>query len=747
MQCYTELTPPTAVTHSVSLPFLSSTANNLVVVKTCLLQIFSLKSAITAVDGTQNVHEAPLSATLKVERTQSTKLVLIAEYELAGTVTSIARVKIQKSKSGGEVLLVALRDAKLSLIEWDPEKHSISTISIHYYEREDLLTNPWEQDLAQCGTILSIDPNSRCAVFKFGIRHVAILPFHQAGDDIAMDDFDSDDEADRQGRRNSATKPLENGESGQSTPYAASFVLSLLALDPLLKNPVDLTFLYEYREPTFGVLSSQSLTSTSLLGERKDVLSYTVYSLDLEQQASTTLLSVSNLPYDLFKIIPLSRAIGGALLVGANEVVHVDQSGKTSGIAINEAAKHCTSFPLSDQSSFDLRLESCLLKQLGSEIPEILIIEPNGSLLVLSFKIDGRSVSGLNLRKVHDSPMYGTPSCASSIGRGRIFVGSEESHSLVLGWSKPSDRLKRQKSRQDIKVEPEEAELTDLDDLDFEDEDDLYADDKPNGAVSAADKAAVIPSPEDDYKFRVHDFLINIAPLRDITLGQYPSSLPESGEDATYVDELMTTCGQGKGGSLLSIQSAIHPYATHAHDLPDAEALWSLNVTQSQDVASRTGAADIYDKYLAAAVENDEGELKTKVYSISGDDLLELQDSDFDADAGRTVDFSVFGGGSKIVQVLETEVRVFDAGECHRLSLDSHPTSTLPANILAGWSIDVDWSTMPIFTAPFQASKHVFGIPYPMCIQAKLSGRLNTIHCLHKFTSIISYMLSASPPT
>ncbi|KAA8574874.1 hypothetical protein EYC84_004116 [Monilinia fructicola] len=50
MQCYTELTPPTAVTHSLSLPFLSADANNLVVAKASLLQIFTTKTVSVDLD-------------------------------------------------------------------------------------------------------------------------------------------------------------------------------------------------------------------------------------------------------------------------------------------------------------------------------------------------------------------------------------------------------------------------------------------------------------------------------------------------------------------------------------------------------------------------------------------------------------------------------------------------------------------------------------------------------------------------
>ena len=673
MQCYTEFTPPTAVTHSLSLPFLSSTANNLVVVKNSLLQIFSLKSVISSPQGPQLANKSqaqnglsngkdPSSASLRAERVHTTKLVLVAQYELAGTVTSIARVKILRSKSGGEALLVALRDAKLSLVEWDPERYSLSTISIHYYEREDLLSSPWEPDLGQCSSILSVDPGSRCAVFKFGGRHLAILPFHQVGDDIAMDDYDPDLDGAKFERKISITKAAEGGDANR-TPYAASFVLSLLALDPTLTHPIHLSFLHEYREPTFGILSSENASSIALLGDRRDNISYAVYNLDLEQRASTTLLTVNKLPYDLFRIIPLSRIIGGALLVGCNELIHVDQSGKTNGVAVNETTKQCTSFALADQTDLELRLESCLIKQLGLDTPELLVIQSNGALLILSFKIDGRSVSGLTLRRISpsDSPLLAGASCASSIGRGRMFIGSEDADSVVLSWSRPSDRLKRQRSRIDMDIDDHD-DTADLDEIDLEDdEDDLYADDKPDGTDKATSAAMSNSAAADDYKFRIHDSLVNMGPMADVAFGRVPIDNASPSDASILGLELMTTCGQGRAGALVSFRRDICPRQFQEYSIPRANAIWSISASKTQAIASTD--VDSYDKYVVTAGDDTNGQPQSQVYGISDNGLDGLKNTDFDPDAGASIEVGTLSGGTRIVQVLPTEVRTYDAGE------------------------------------------------------------------------------------
>ena len=200
MQCYTELAPPTAVSHAITLPFVSARATNLVVAKNSLLQIFELRSTITEVkpgeDGGENAaaNYDTEAADVQVQRTEQTsKLVLLGEFPLAGTVISLARIKALNTKSRAEALLVAFRDAKLSLVEWDPESYNLHTISIHYYENPDLPgISPWSTDLKDTYNFLSADPSNRCAALKFGSHNVAILPIRQKDIFDAEDDFDAD---------------------------------------------------------------------------------------------------------------------------------------------------------------------------------------------------------------------------------------------------------------------------------------------------------------------------------------------------------------------------------------------------------------------------------------------------------------------------------------------------------------------------------------------------------------------------
>ena len=718
MQCYTELTPPTAVTHSVSLPFLSASANNLIVAKNSLVQIFSLKSVITEVDhdsrrsfpNGDNPHGQaakgnnvdllahPDQKLQRGERLHTTKLVLVSQYELSGTITSLARVKTLRSKSGGEALLVALKDAKLSLVEWDPERYSISTSSLHYYEREDLQGSPWGPELGQSSSILTVDPSSRCAALKFGTRNIAILPFHQAGDDLVMDDYDPELDGDPPEPTTTPSKMTNGGSLATQTPYSASFVLSLLALDPSLTHPVHLTFLHEYREPTIGVLSSQVASSVGLLHERRDLLAYTVFTLDLEQRASTTLLSVNKLPFDLHTVMPLALPVGGALLIGTNQVIHVDQAGKTNGVAVNEFAKQCSSFTLIDQSELGLRLEGCVTEQIGAHNGDVLIVSNTGELALLNFKIDGRSVSGLSMRRIYlqsgESVVLAGPSCISTIGRGRMFIGSENSDSIVLGWSRKSHKAKRQRSNATTEIDGEESVSDEEVDGLEDDDDDLYSGAKVIDEAAQRQPSSLSTSTtSDDYLFRVHDVLMSLAPLRDITFGRSISAVAEDTQSSRRNEpelELLVTSGCGKAGALSILNREINPALKRNYDISCAQGIWSVCVKAQSAEGVLAGSDNLaahqeHDKFMIISKLNDAGDEQSIAYSLTSGALEEVKESDFDPSAGATVDVGTLNGGTRIVQVLKNEIRAYDASEyVFRFCLPS--SRQTPNSCVLAWS-------------------------------------------------------------
>jgi cleavage and polyadenylation specificity factor subunit 1 len=702
MQCYAELTPPTAVTHSIVLPFTSAQSHNLVVARASLLQIFATKSVSAEVDNANNAAysqsskpagqydtrvnddnrlEASFlggdSMIVRSDRSNYTKLVLIAEYPLSGTVTGLARIKLRESKSGGEALLVAFRDAKLSSMEWDPVKNSIYNTSAHYYEQDELQKVPWAAPLGDYVNYLAADPGSRCAALKFGARSLAILQFSQAEEeDIDMDDWDEELDGPRPAKELSTT--VVNGtSSNEETPYSSSFVLRLSNLDPSLIHPVHLAFLHEYREPTFGILSSTMAPSASL--GRKDHLTYMVFTLDLKQKASTTILSVTGLPQDLFRVIALPAPIGGALLVGTNELIHIEQSGKSHGIGVNPFARQSTSFGLVDQSDLNLRLEGCEIEVLSAENGELLMVLNDGRLYLVTFRIDGRTVAGLSVHPV--APEAGgalvttSASTIAKLGKTCVFAGSEDDDSLVIGWTRKQAQVFRKRNRvhdASLGLDVDDEELEDMDD----DDDDLYADESAP-AKQASSAAGSAGAKNGELTFKIHDRLVSIAPIRDISLGLHSVSSEEDDQSKTnpVTSDLSLVCavGRGNAGSLAIINREIHPRVIGHFEFSEARGFWTLSAQKpvpkslqgdkgSTSMGADFSAATQYDMFMIVSKVDLDGYETSDVYALTGAGFEALTGTEFDPAAGITIEAGTMGGSQRIIQVLRAEVRCYDGG-------------------------------------------------------------------------------------
>ncbi|KAH7027437.1 CPSF A subunit region-domain-containing protein [Microdochium trichocladiopsis] len=698
MQCYSELTPPTAVSHSVVLPFLTPQSNNLVVAKASLLQIFSTKNVSAEFDNTHDAqtqtasrYNAPYdsrltdddgletsflggdSMTVRADRSSYTKLVLVAEYPLTGTVTGLARIKTQKSKSGGEALLISFRDAKLSMVGWDPEKYSLYTTSIHYYEQDDLQGSPWEAPLSNYASILTADPSSRCAALKFGPRKLAIIQFATADEDIEMDDWDEELDGPRPVKEQ-ATATANGASNTQETPVSNSFVLRFPNLDPSLIHPVHLTFLHEYREPTFGILFS-TMAPSAVLG-RKDHLIYMVFTLDLQQKASTTILSVTGLPQDLFRIIALPAPVGGALLIGANEMVHIDQSGKTHGVGVNPFAKQSTSFSLNDQSDLDLRLEGCELENLSPETGELLIVLADGRLALLKFEIDGRTVAGFHVQMV--SPEAGasivqtSATTLSRVAKNAMFVGSESGDSLVIGWARNQLPGGKRKARAILEA-AEDIDMDDVDLEDLEDDDDLYG--ESSATTKQTPSSAVRGAKSGQLHFRVHDRLVSIAPIRNFTVGQtsVPSSEVEKANVEGVRSDLSLVCATGRGasGAVSIINRQIQPNVIGRFDFPEARGFWTVSAHKPMPksmqgekgtgiVGAEADAAAQHDKYMIVSKVDLDGYETSDVYALTGAGFEALTGTEFEPAAGLTIEAGTIGQRQRIIQVLKTAVHVYD---------------------------------------------------------------------------------------
>ena len=644
MQAYSEVLRPTSVTSAVALPFLTLASSNLIVAKHSLLQVFEVPSQDKQVQ-TQSQNVASRGVT---QRNNKSKLLLVDEFPLSGVITSLAGVKIQNSKSGGHALLVAVRDAKFSLIEWDPEVCAISTTSIHYYESEELRGSPWSPDLSGYSSFLTVDPSNRCVGFKFGQRHLAVLPIH-GSEDEDLDDYDEDLDGPRPGPRKASDS--EAAATKTKTPYGASFVLQLTALDPAVLDPVDLAFLHEYREPTLGILYASRSPSSSLLAERKDTLVFGAFTLDIKQRARTPLLSIPNLPSDLFKLIALPLPVGGTLLVGGNELVHVDQSGKILALAVNEYAREQSSLSMTDQSNLHMKLDHCALHVMPSRPTEVLIILSNGQIAVVNFKMDGRNISSMSMVAVPEEnggQCIGSGStCTANLGKDLIFLGSADGDSSLISCSSIVNHLSRKRSHAEMTGLTDQDESEEEDEEDEEDEDDLY------GEAPASTKKNKDSSTSQifDLKFAVSDTLENLTTVNQPVLASR-KRVRLSGDQSKSMNDLDCTqlvlaTGYGNSGGLAFMNSQIDFDVGDSVDLTGTRATWALSTE-----------GNAYHNLIISTHTSDTGIVST-ISALQDSKLQRLDGTDFETDT-ETLLAGVLAHGKRVVQVCPSQVKTYD---------------------------------------------------------------------------------------
>jgi len=64
------------------------------------------------------------------------KLECLAQFSFFGNIMSIQAVSL--ANSSRDALILSFRDAKFSIVEYDPDTHDLRTLSLHYFEEDDM---------------------------------------------------------------------------------------------------------------------------------------------------------------------------------------------------------------------------------------------------------------------------------------------------------------------------------------------------------------------------------------------------------------------------------------------------------------------------------------------------------------------------------------------------------------------------------------------------------------------------------
>ncbi len=120
---YKTVHSPTSVDHAVYCNFLNAHEENLITANVNRLHVYKLNSE----------YDKQSSRKLKFE--------CLKTFTLFGNVSAIA--KCRYGSMNKDALILAFMDAKLAIVEYNPQTADLNTLSMHYFETDSELVSCW----------------------------------------------------------------------------------------------------------------------------------------------------------------------------------------------------------------------------------------------------------------------------------------------------------------------------------------------------------------------------------------------------------------------------------------------------------------------------------------------------------------------------------------------------------------------------------------------------------------------------
>ncbi|TRZ10087.1 hypothetical protein HGM15179_017021 [Zosterops borbonicus] len=625
---YKQTHPPTGLEFSLFCHFFSAAERNLVVAGTSQLFVYRLN----------HEPEAPGKGDRNGEgKGQREKLELVASFSFFGNVMSMASVQLAGAKR--DALLLSFKDAKLSVVEYDPGTHDLKTLSLHYFEEPEL-RDGFVQNVHT--PRVRVDPDGRCAVMLIYGTRLVVLPF----------------------RRDSLADEHEGlvGE-GQKSSFLPSYIIDVRELDEKLLNIIDMQFLHGYYEPTLLILFEPNQTWPGRVAVRQDTCSIVAISLNILQRVHPVIWSLSSLPFDCTQALPVPKPIGGVVIFAVNSLLYLNQSVPPYGVALNSLTCGTTVFPLRVQEGVRMTLDCAQATFISYD--KMVISLKGGEIYVLTLITDGmRSVRSFHFDKAAASVLT---TCMVPLEPGYLFLGSRLGNSLLLRYTEklqepPAGAGKEGPDRQEEPpVKKKRSEPSGPwaggkpQAQDEVDEIEVYGSEAASGTQLAT------------YSFEVCDSILNIGPCANAAMGE-PAFLSEEFQNSPEPDlEIVLCSGYGKNGALTVLQRSIRPQVVTTFELPGCYDMWTVTAPpprEQPEVAPGTGV----EPEAAPVPENSEEDGERHGFLIlsredstmilqTGQEILELDTSGF-ATQGPTVFAGNLGQGQFIVQVSPLGLRL-----------------------------------------------------------------------------------------
>ncbi|KAM4687220.1 cleavage and polyadenylation specificity factor subunit 1-like, partial [Rhinophrynus dorsalis] len=393
---YRQAHPPTGLEFSMYCNFFSNSEKNLVVAGTSQLYVYRLNHDCESSSKGDRGSEV---------KGHKEKLELMASFSFFGNVMSMASVQLAGAKR--DALLLSFKEAKLSVVEYDPGTHDLKTLSLHYFEEPEL-RDGFVQNVHI--PMVRVDPSGRCAVMLIYGTQLVVLPF----------------------RRDTLAEEHEGlMAEGQKSSFLPSYIIDVRELDEKLLNIIDMQFLHGYYEPTLLILYEPNQTWPGRVAVRQDTCSIVAISLNILQKVHPVIWSLTSLPYDCTQALAVPKPIGGVVIFAVNSLLYLNQSVPPYGVALNSLTNGTTSFPLKPQDNIRITLDCSQATFISYD--KMVISLKGGEIYVLTLITDGmRSVRSFHFDKAAASVLT---TSMTLMEPGYLFLGSRLGNSLLLRYT------------------------------------------------------------------------------------------------------------------------------------------------------------------------------------------------------------------------------------------------------------------------------------------------------------------------
>uniref|UniRef100_A0A2P2M8E2 Uncharacterized protein MANES_06G138300 n=1 Tax=Rhizophora mucronata TaxID=61149 RepID=A0A2P2M8E2_RHIMU len=201
-------------------------------------------------------------------------LELVCHYRLHGNVESMAVL----SSGGGDSskrrdsIILAFKDAKISVLEFDDSIHGLRTSSMHCFEGPEWLHLKRGRESFARGPLMNADPQGRCSGILLYDLQMVILKAAQVGSGLVGDD-----------------DALGSG-GAISARIKSSYVINLRDLD--IKHVKDFVFVYDYIEPVVVILHARELTWAGRISWKHHTCKISAFSISTTSKPPTLIWSV-----------------------------------------------------------------------------------------------------------------------------------------------------------------------------------------------------------------------------------------------------------------------------------------------------------------------------------------------------------------------------------------------------------------------------------------------------------------------